>query len=407
MSPSVPTTHPLLPYGEQEALLVLEDGTVARGRAYGARGRTLGELVFTTGMTGYQETLTDAARAGQIVLMTAPHVGNVGLNGEDPQAKRIWARGLVVRDPARRASSWRADTELADELQAQDVVGIAEVDTRALTRHLRVHGAMRAGIFSGPHLPAVPGRQGLADLVEQVRAVAPTAAMDLSQVTTPAAHTIEPDGRFDPPVGTVAVVDLGSARMTARHLTVRGVRVRVLPAGTGAEDLLDAKPAGVLFTDGPGDPAAADQAVEVLRAVLTARVPFFGVGLGHQLLGRALGLATYKLKVGHHGLNHPVRDLRTGRVHITAHGHGFAVAEPGGQGATGTRGDGRFGGVRVSHVSLTDGVVEGLECADVPAFSVQFHPAAAAGPRDAADLFDRFVAMIATDAVAPAAGEEV
>lgn len=392
--------------GPHEALLVLEDGTVARGRAYGARGSALGEIVFNTGMTGYQETLTDPSYHRQIVMMTAPHIGNTGMNEQDPESQRIWASGLVVRDPARRASNWRADSELGDQLQAQGVVGIAEVDTRALTRHLRSAGVMRAGIFSGTDLPTVPGRQGLDVLVDRVLAEpAMTGANLTEEVTTTSAYTIEASGSGQP-VGTVVVVDLGLKAMTTQRLTERGLRVRVVPSTTTADEVLAMKPDGVFFSNGPGDPATATAQVELLRSVLDARIPFFGICFGHQLLGRALGLETYKLRFGHRGLNQPVHDVRTGRVQITSHNHGFAVRAPVGEPSTAPHEGGRYGRLLVSHVSLTDGVVEGLQCLDTPAFSVQFHPEAAAGPHDAAGLFDRFVAMVDPDMPGRAAGEE-
>ncbi|HLS24866.1 MAG TPA: glutamine-hydrolyzing carbamoyl-phosphate synthase small subunit [Beutenbergiaceae bacterium] len=395
-------------YGPDEALLVLEDGTAARGRAYGAKGRAAGDMVFTTSMTGYQEVLTDPRHAGQIVMMTAPHVGNVGMIPEDSRSGRIWASGLIVRDPARRASHWRAETELDAELRAQDVVGIAEVDTRALTRHLRDHGVLRAGIFSGPHLPSVPGPQGIQPLLAQVRQSAAITGTALSeQVSTAAAYTLEPDGNPDQQGPTVAVLDLGMDTRTLRALTGRGLRAHVLPAAAGADQVLAGDPDGVFFTNGPGDPAEMDRAVEVARAVLAAKIPFLGLGLGHQILGRALGLETYALHAGHRGRNHPVQELDTGKVLITTHNHGFAVqaptAEPIAEPAMSPYEGGRFGRVRVSHVSLTDQVVEGLECVDVPALSVQFHPGAG---HEAGRPYDRFAAMISTDAATRVASEE-
>ena len=393
-------------YGRHEALLVLEDGTVARGRAYGARGTALGEMVFNTGMTGYQETLTDPSYHRQIVMMTAPHVGNTGMNAEDPESQRIWVSGFVVRDPARRASSWRADSELGEQLESQGVVGIAEVDTRALTRHLRSAGVMRAGIFSGDDLPAVSGRQGTEALVRRVADEPPMAGANLvEEVTTTSPYTVEASGVSEA-LGTVVVVDLGLKAMTTQRLTERGLRVRVVPATTSAADVLAMEPDGVFFSGGPGDPAVAHAQVELLRSVLDARIPFFGICFGNQLLGRALGFDTYKLDFGHRGLNQPVREVGTGRVQITSHNHGFAVRAPVGQASSAPYDEGRYGRVLVSHVSLTDGVVEGLQCLDIPAFSVQYHPEAAAGPHDAAALFDQFVAMVAPAMPVPPAGEE-
>ncbi|MGC0271532.1 glutamine-hydrolyzing carbamoyl-phosphate synthase small subunit [Pseudactinotalea sp. Z1739] len=400
-------SNPIDPaYGEREALLVLEDGTLARGRAYGARGIALGEIVFATGMTGYQETLTDPSYHRQIVMMTAPHVGNTGMNSEDPESQRIWVSGFVVRDPAPRASSWRADAELEDELREQGVVAIAEIDTRAMTRHLRELGVMRAGIFSGPDLPTVPGAQGVAALVERVRAIRPMAGQSLSEeVSTSRAYTVEPP-EGTPVRGTVVAVDLGIKAMTAQRLTERGLRVHVVPASTTLDEILEHRPDGVFFSNGPGDPAAADAQVDLLRGVLEAGIGFFGICFGNQLLGRALGYDTFKLDYGHRGLNQPVRDVLTGKVEITTHNHGFAVDVPVGEPSDSPYDGGRYGRVRVSHVSLTDGVVEGLQCLDIPAFSVQYHPEAAAGPHEAAYLFDRFVAMIAPETAAMSAGED-
>ncbi len=375
-----------------EALLVLEDGTVATGVAYGARGTALGEIVFSTGMTGYQETLTDPSYHRQIVVMTAPHVGNTGVNDEDPESRRIWVQGYVLRDPSRRASNWRSERELGDELREQNVVAIAEVDTRALTRHLRERGVMRAGIFSGPDLPTLPGKHGEAELVERVRNAPPMAGANLAkEVTTEQSYTIEPTG---PALGTVVAVDLGIKAMTPQRLAERGLRVQVVPNTVTAQEILDAKPDGVFFSNGPGDPASAEHEVDTLRGVLDAGIPFFGICFGNQLLGRALGYGTYKLTYGHRGINQPVQDVTTGKVEITAHNHGFAVDAPIGDPSTAPFDDGKYGQVLVSHVGLNDGVVEGLQCLDIPAFSVQYHPEAAAGPHDAAYLFDRFVDLI-------------
>ena len=371
----------------EPAILVLEDGRTFRGQAYGAVGATVGEAVFSTGMSGYQETLTDPSYHRQIVVMTAPHIGNTGVNDEDPESGRIWVAGYVVRDPARRASNWRADRSLDEELVRFGVVGISGVDTRALTRHLRERGAMRAGIFSG----AQAGRD-TADLLAEVQASPPMAGADLTaEVTTAEEYVIEPAGE---PVATVLAVDLGIKTMTPVRMAERGMRVHVLPAGTAPEDLVAraravAGPVGVFFSNGPGDPATADHAVAQVRAALAARIPVFGICFGNQVLGRALGFGTYKLGYGHRGINQPVSDRATGRVEVTAHNHGFAVDAPLDQ-ATDTE----FGRVEVSHVCLNDDVVEGLRCLDVPAFSVQYHPEAAAGPHDSAYLFDRFAALM-------------
>jgi carbamoyl-phosphate synthase small subunit len=361
------------------ALLVLEDGRTFRGQAYGAIGETFGEAVFSTGMTGYQETLTDPSYHKQVVVMTTPHVGNTGVNDEDPESARIWVAGYVVRDPVRTPSNWRSRRSLDDELVAQGIVGISGIDTRALTRHLRERGAMRVGISSA--------ESDSDALLARVRATAPMTGADLAgEVSTSDAYVVPAIGakRF-----TVAAVDLGIKSMTPHLLAERGVEVHVLPATATIFDVLATAPDGVFFSNGPGDPAAATGQVTLLREVLDRRLPFFGICFGNQLLGRALDFGTYKLKYGHRGINQPVLDRATGKVEITAHNHGFAVDAPvDGESAT------PFGRARVSHVCLNDGVVEGLECLDTPAFSVQYHPEAAAGPHDAAYLFDRFTALM-------------
>jgi carbamoyl-phosphate synthase small subunit len=365
-----------------DALLVLEDGRAWRGRSYGAVGTTVGEAVFATGMTGYQETLTDPSYHRQVVVQTAPHIGNTGVNDEDGESWRIWVAGYVVRDPARRASSWRSRRELDEELTDAGVVCISGVDTRSVTRHLRERGAMRAGIFSGPSASA-----SSEELVDVVRAAPPMTGADLAgEVTTPAAYVVPALGarRF-----TVAAVDLGIKAMTPRRMAERGIEVHVLPASATLDDVLATGADGVFFSNGPGDPAASTGPVDLLRRVLDRRIPFFGICFGNQLLGRALGLGTYKLGYGHRGINQPVLDRATGRVEVTAHNHGFAVDAPL-EGSVRTD----FGRVEVSHVGLNDGVVEGLRCLDVPAFSVQYHPEAAAGPHDAGHLFDRFADLI-------------
>jgi carbamoyl-phosphate synthase small subunit len=365
------------------ALLVLEDGRSWVGIPYGARGSTLGEAVFATGMTGYQETLTDPSYHRQIVVMTAPHIGNTGVNDEDGESSRIWVAGYVVRDPARRASNWRSRRELATELTEAGVVWISGVDTRAVTRHLRERGAMRAGIFSGE---ALTGRS-VDDLVAQVRSAPPMAGADLvAEVTTGESYVVAAQGERRL---TVAAVDLGIKAMTPRRMAERGIEVHVLPSTSTIEQVLAVQPDGVFFSNGPGDPAAASGPVALLAQVLERGIPFFGICFGNQMLGRALGLATYKLGYGHRGINQPVQDLATGRVEVTAHNHGFAVRAP-----IGEVFDTPFGRAEVSHVGLNDAVVEGLRCLDVPAFSVQYHPEAAAGPHDAAYLFDRFVDLM-------------
>jgi carbamoyl-phosphate synthase small subunit len=374
------------------AMLVLEDGTVFRGAAFGADGETFGEMVFNTGMTGYQETLTDPSYCGQIVAMTAPHIGNTGVNGTDPESRRIWVSGYVIREPARIFSSWRAERSLEDELLDQGITGLAITGTRALTRHLRERGAMRAAISTRE---TDPGR-----LLERVLASPRMAGADLArEVSTAEPYVVRPpDGT--PVRYRVAAVDLGIKTATPRAMARRGCEVTVLPAASTAEEILAPGPDGVFFSNGPGDPAAAGYAVEAMREVLAAQIPVFGICLGSQIMGRAIGLDTYKLRFGHRGVNQPVTDLRTGRVQITSHNHGFAVAMPGGSGpAAGGPGwrvgsparfETAFGPAAVTHINLNDGVVEGLRLLDAPAFSVQYHPEAAPGPHDAAGLFAEF-----------------
>ncbi|HET8971382.1 MAG TPA: glutamine-hydrolyzing carbamoyl-phosphate synthase small subunit [Candidatus Nanopelagicales bacterium] len=364
------------------AVLVLEDGRTFHGRGYGATGQVFGEIVFTTGMTGYQETLTDPSYHGQVVVQTSPHIGNYGVTDLDAESRRIWVSGYVVRDPARVVSSWRAQRSLDEELQAQGVVGISEVDTRAITRHLREHGAMRVGLFSG-----APAAAPVADLVAQVLASPQMAgSAHVASVTTAAPYVVPAVGQVR---YRVAALDLGIKAATPRSLAERGVEVTVVGAGIDPAALLALGVDGVFLSNGPGDPATADDAVALARAVLTAGVPLFGICFGHQVLGRALGFGTYKLRYGHRGMNVPVMDRRTGRVEVTAQNHGFAVDAP----LVGPTDTG-YGRVEVSHVCLNDDVVEGLRCLDRPAFSVQYHPEAAAGPHDAGYLFDRFCELM-------------
>ncbi len=384
---------------DQEAILVLEDGRIYRGRAYGHRGVTTGEIVFATGMTGYQETLTDPSYDRQIVVQTFPHIGNTGVNHEDPESTRIWVAGYVVRDPSPVVSNWRADGSLQDDLDAEGVVGISDIDTRALVRHLRSAGVMRAGIFSGDALadPDTGVERSLDSLMADVRRTPRMAGLSLyDEVSTKESYVIEPCGRFEgaAPLFTVAAVDLGIKSMTPHRLAERGCEVHVVPSTISFERLEELHPDGVFFSNGPGDPEKAEPEVELLRRVLDARHPFFGICFGNQLLGRALGFGTYKLKFGHRGINQPVKDLTTGKVEVTAHNHGFAVDAPIGEPVVSPYDNGRYGRVTVSHVDLNDDVVEGLKCLDVPAFSVQYHPEAAAGPHDAAYLFDRFVDLM-------------
>jgi carbamoyl-phosphate synthase small subunit len=382
-----------------DAMLVLEDGTTLRGKGFGAYGESFGEMVFNTGMTGYQETLTDPSYCGQIVAMTAPHVGNTGVNDEDPESHRIWVSGYVVREPARIASSWRAQRSLEAELKAQGITGISVPGTRALTMRLREHGAMRAAVST------VEDSQER--LLERVLASPGMTGADLARiVTTPRPYTVTP------PPGTktryrVAAVDLGIKNNTPRNMAQRGMEVKVLPATSTAKDILATDPDGVFFSNGPGDPAAAGYAVGAMRGVLEASIPVFGICFGSQILSRAVGLDTYKLRYGHRGVNQPVMDLSTGRVYITSHNHGFAAAlppeadtsragdewahvPPGARKPFGTP----FGAAAVTHVNLNDGVVEGIRLLDKPAFAVQYHPEAAPGPHDAVDLFDQFALLM-------------
>jgi carbamoyl-phosphate synthase small subunit len=396
------------------ALLLLEDGTALRGTAFGAEGETFGEMVFNTGMTGYQETLTDPSYCRQIVTMTAPHIGNTGTNDEDPESRRIWVGGYVIREPARIASSWRAARSLDAELRAHGVTGIAVRGTRALTRHIRSRGAMRAAIST---TETDPGR-----LLERVLASPGMVGADLARmVTTPEPYTVSPPPGV-PVRYRVAAVDLGIKASTPRYMARLGCEVRVLPADVTAGAIMGESPDGVFFSNGPGDPAAVDYAVEAMRGVLGTGVPVFGICFGSQILGRALGLRTYKLRYGHRGVNQPVMDLASGGVHITSHNHGFAAALPGAPGDESGEGTGgeavmpaadrggsgwahvpdaarkpfgtQYGPAVVSHVNLNDGVVEGLRMLDRPVFSVQYHPEAAPGPHDAAGLFGEFCALM-------------
>ena len=361
------------------ALLVLEDGRTFRGESFGATGETFGEAVFCTAMTGYQETLTDPSYHRQVVVQTAPQIGNTGVNDDDDESSAIWVSGYVVRDPSRVRSSWRSTESLSARLQAQQVVGISGIDTRALTRHLRDRGAMRVGI-STETLDAD-------ELLARVAASPQMEGADLTgEVTTAAPYRVEAVGARRL---TVAAIDLGIKAMTPRLMARRGIEVVVLPASSSLSDIRQAGADGVFFSNGPGDPATADGPVDLMRQVLDARLPVFGICFGNQILGRALGFGTYKLKYGHRGINQPVQDRLTGKVEISAHNHGFAVDAPLDEVA-----ETPYGRVEVSHVCLNDDVVEGLRLLDAPAFSVQYHPEAAAGPHDSAYLFDRFVELM-------------
>ena len=363
-----------------KAFLVLDDGRIFEGKSWAATGRTFGEAVFQTGMTGYQETLTDPSYHRQVVVMTAPHIGNTGVNTPDNESKKIWVAGFVVRNPSTITSNWRSEKDLEVELIEQGVVGIQGIDTRALTRHLRDRGAMRVGIFSDLEI----SRE---EMVIEVRKTDAMSGSHLSaDVSTPKPYIVPAIGekRF-----TVAAIDLGIKGATPRALAARGVEVHVLPFNSTLEDIEKVHPDGVFLSNGPGDPATMDDVVELVRDILLEEIPIFGICFGHQILGRALGFDTYKLQFGHRGINQPVLDKKSGKVEITAHNHGFAIKAPT-DGVFNTV----FGSGEVTHVGLNDGVVEGLQLLERGAFSVQYHPEAAAGPHDAAYLFDRFIDLM-------------
>ncbi|SDC67777.1 glutamine-hydrolyzing carbamoyl-phosphate synthase small subunit [Actinokineospora iranica] len=363
------------------AALVLEDGRVFRGEAFGATGETFGEVVFCTAMTGYQETLTDPSYHRQIVVATAPQIGNTGWNDEDDESSRVWVSGYVVRDPARIASNWRSTRSLDDALVSQGVVGISGVDTRSLTRHLRERGAMRAGVFSGDALTGTEAMVGR--VLESPRMLGADLA---GEVTAAQPYVVPAQGerRF-----RVAALDLGIKSNTPRMMAARGIETHVLPATTTLDELLAVEADGVFLSNGPGDPATADHPVELTKAVLERRIPLFGICFGNQILGRALGLGTYKMRYGHRGINIPVIDVATGSVAITSQNHGFVI-----EGEPGADFDTPYGAATISHYCPNDGTVEGVRALDVPAFSVQYHPEAAAGPHDAANLFDQFVTLM-------------
>lgn len=370
-----------------KALLVLEDGRVFTGTPFGKIGQTLGEAVFSTGMSGYQETLTDPSYHRQIVVATAPQIGNTGWNDEDAESRgdKIWVAGYAVRDPSPRPSNWRATGTLEDELIRQHVVGIAGIDTRAVVRHLRTRGSMKAGVFSGDAVSDAPNIEAL---VQRVTGQQSMLGADLAgEVSTPETYIVEPEGT---PRFTVAALDLGIKTNTPRNFASRGIRTHVLASSVSYQQIADLKPDGVFLSNGPGDPATADHIVAVTREVLGAGIPLFGICFGNQILGRALGLSTYKMVFGHRGINIPVIDHATGRVAVTAQNHGFAL-----EGEAGQSFDTPFGQAIVSHTCANDGVVEGVKLADGRAFSVQYHPEAAAGPHDANYLFDQFIELMA------------
>ena len=366
------------------AYLVLDDGRIFEGESWACSGETFGEAVFSTGMTGYQETLTDPSYHKQVVVMTAPHIGNTGMNSVDEESRRIWVSGFVVRNPSPTVSNWRAERSLEDDLIANGVVGISGVDTRALTLHLRDRGAMRVGIFSNSTL----SRE---EMVTKVRNSSQMAGSYLaSDVSTSKPYVVPAigDAKFK-----VAALDLGIKAATPRNMAERGIEVHMIPVSTTYADLRSQGFDGLFLSNGPGDPATMDDVVALVREALNDKFPIFGICFGHQILGRALGFDTYKLRFGHRGINQPVLNKERNRVEITAQNHGFAVEAPT---------DGIFttvyGPGLVTHVCLNDGVVEGLKLIERPAFSVQYHPEAAAGPHDANYLFDDFVAMLEKNA---------
>ena len=365
-----------------KAFFVLDDGRIFEGRSWAATGKTFGEAVFQTGMTGYQETLTDPSYHKQVVVMTAPHIGNTGVNTYDNESRKYWVAGFVVRNPSTLTSNWRSENDLEAELISQGIVGIQEVDTRAITRHLRDRGAMRVGIFSGLEL----SRE---EMVIEVRKQPAMSGSYLSDdVSTDSTYVVPAIGqkRF-----TVAALDLGIKGATPRAMAERGIEVHVMPYNSTFADIQAINPDGVFLSNGPGDPATMTETIDLVRQILAEEIPVFGICFGHQILGRALGFETYKLQFGHRGINQPVLDRKTGKVEITAHNHGFALQAPTDSGFTTVYGPGQ-----VTHISLNDGVVEGLELIERGAFSVQYHPEAAAGPHDASYLFDRFVDLMVT-----------
>ena len=363
-----------------KAFFVLDDGRIFEGTSWAATGKTFGEAVFQTGMTGYQETLTDPSYHKQVVVMTAPHIGNTGVNAYDNESKKYWVAGFVVRNPSTLTSNWRSENDLEAELISQGIVGIQGVDTRAITRHLRDRGAMRVGIFSGLEL----SREEMVIEVRKQQAMSGAYLSD--DVSTESTYVVPAIGekKF-----TVAALDLGIKGATPRAMAERGIEVHVMPYNSSLADIQSIRPDGVFLSNGPGDPATMTETIDLVREILGEEIPVFGICFGHQILGRALGFETYKLQFGHRGINQPVLDRKTGKVEITAHNHGFALQAPTDSGFSTVYGPGQ-----VTHVCLNDGVVEGLELTERGAFSVQYHPEAAAGPHDAAYLFDRFVDLM-------------
>ncbi|KRA74539.1 carbamoyl phosphate synthase small subunit [Lysobacter sp. Root667] len=369
----------------QPAILALEDGTVFEGVSVGAPGLSVGEVVFNTAITGYQEILTDPSYARQLVTLTYPHVGNTGCTDQDDEAGQVWASGLIVRDVPRRPSNWRSRVALPQWLAERGVVAIADIDTRKLTRLLRDRGAQNGALMAGEGIDA-------ARAIEAARKFPGLKGMDLAKEVCTRERYEWRDGQLDldanafvqaEPRFHVVAYDFGVKRNILRMLAERGCRVTVVPAQTPAADVLALNPDGVFLSNGPGDPEPCDYAIAAICEFLARKVPTFGICLGHQLLGLATGAKTLKMKFGHHGANHPVQDLDSGRVMITSQNHGFAVDEAS-----------LPGNVRVIHRSLFDGSNQGIEVTDAPAFSFQGHPEASPGPHDVAPLFDRFVASM-------------
>ena len=385
----------------KKALLALADGTIFEGRALGYEGETVGEVVFNTAMTGYQEVLTDPSYKGQIITMTSPHIGNYGMTPEDAESRQIWAEGFIVKEASQLASNWRSRQRVQDSLQEAKIVGIEGLDTRALTRHLREHGSQQ-GIIT--HIDGDSRR-----IVEKAQAAPSIVGRDLATTVTcgKAYRWTEGSREWAPSLGDkprvgairrwhVVAYDFGVKLNILRRLVDVGCDVTVVPASATATQVEALKPDGIFLSNGPGDPEGVPYAVEALRQLI-GRYPIFGICLGHQLLGLALGLTTYKLKFGHHGANHPVMDLRTRRVEITSQNHNFAVQVMPPIRAIPDRPlvmDTSFGQVSVTHVSLNDHSVEGLACADHPVFSVQYHPEASPGPHDSAYLFTEFTQLM-------------
>jgi len=365
----------------QPAILALEDGTIFEGVSVGAPGLSVGEVVFNTAITGYQEILTDPSYARQIVTLTYPHVGNTGMTEQDDEATKVWAAGLIVRDVPRRPSSWRSQVPMPEWLAQRGIVAIADIDTRKLTRLLRTTGAQNGALMAG--------EIDVDKALEAARKFPGLKGMDLAQDVCTRERFEWRDGQLDLDSNTfaqaeakrhVVAYDFGCKLNILRMLTERGCKVTVVPARTTAAEVLALKPDGVFLSNGPGDPAPCDYAIDAIRELVAQKVPTYGICLGHQLLGLAVGAQTVKMKHGHHGANHPVQDLDSGKVMITSQNHGFAIDE-----AT------LPANARVTHRSLFDGTNQGIELTDAPAFSFQGHPEASPGPHDVAPLFDKFV----------------